>query len=221
MLFLDMKNNHKKPLGQEELDALELEGLWKAQSFSRNLARKTNEKITLENILKIHFIFFKDAIPDIAGRFRKPGEDIKKLNTIEPVLGSAVQQEMYKFSKELNEKISIISLRFPQKKYEKEKWFQEVLDLAAWIQYKITAIHPFVNGNGRMARMMTNVILCRFGLFQSNIHYEGVDKKKYIQALSNIDLGDNYELLKVLIARSMQDTYKKAYEAFQNQKRKK
>ena len=38
-----------------------------------------------------------------------------------------------------------------------------MIELAAWVQHGLTSIHPFVNGNGRVARLMTNVILRRFG----------------------------------------------------------
>ena len=41
---------------------------------------------------------------------------------------------------------------------------QAVIELAAWTHSEWVRIHPFRNGNGRTARMLTNAILMRYGL---------------------------------------------------------
>jgi hypothetical protein len=41
---------------------------------------------------------------------------------------------------------------------------EAVVELAAWAHSEWVRIHPFVNGNGRVARILTNAILMRYGL---------------------------------------------------------
>jgi prophage maintenance system killer protein len=84
-----------------------------------------------------------------------------------------------------------------------------VIDVAAWVQHQIAYIHPFVEGNGRIARLMTNLILSRFGLPPSRVKYEGENKAAYIQALCQIDLYGDYDPLKQLISQSIFEGYKR------------
>ena len=41
---------------------------------------------------------------------------------------------------------------------------EAVIELAAWTHSEWVRIHPFSNGNGRTARMLTNAVLMRYGL---------------------------------------------------------
>ena len=41
---------------------------------------------------------------------------------------------------------------------------EAVIELAAWTHSEWVRIHPFGNGNGRSARILTNAILMRYGL---------------------------------------------------------
>ena len=47
--------------------------------------------------------------------------------------------------------------------------------------YQLATIHPWVDGNGRMARLVMNHLQYEFGLIPSKIKRE--DKAEYIQAL--------------------------------------
>jgi fido (protein-threonine AMPylation protein) len=198
-----MVKKFKRPRNQVELDQLEAEGLWKAISASKKIA-EGDEKITLEVILRIHRVIFQFAQPDVAGRFRKNGEDIKKLKYIEPIPGRMVEEKMYQFSRELDVRLAKIP-RHPNlpTKTQRKKWTNEVFDLATWIQYQIALIHPFCEGNGRMARLMTNLILKRFGFYPSQVKFEGEDKKKYLEALGQIDQFGDFEPLKMLVIRNV------------------
>lgn len=41
---------------------------------------------------------------------------------------------------------------------------QAAIEVAAWAHSQMARIHPFVNGNGRIARVLANAILMRYGL---------------------------------------------------------
>jgi Fic family protein len=62
------------------------------------------------------------------------------------------------------------------------------IEFAAFIHYKLVAIHPFFDGNGRTARLLMNVILMQAG-YPLVIILKN-DRKKYYNILSKADHGD-------------------------------
>ncbi|MBC6409651.1 MAG: Fic family protein [Ekhidna sp.] len=65
---------------------------------------------------------------------------------------------------------------------------QEVNPLirAAWFHHAFTVIHPFQDGNGRVARLLASLILIKHGLFPFTVLREEA-KAKYIDALEKAD----------------------------------
>jgi Fic family protein len=59
---------------------------------------------------------------------------------------------------------------------------------AAWFHHELVSIHPFDDGNGRVARLVTNFILLRFGYPPIIIKTE--NKGEYLTALQKADSGD-------------------------------
>jgi len=79
-------------------------------------------------------------------------------------------------------------------------WHQEHLEKqvppeveAAWLHHRFTQIHPFQDGNGRMARTLASLIFLRAGLFPLVIHRD--ERDDYIDALEIADQGN----LKILV----------------------
>jgi fido (protein-threonine AMPylation protein) len=204
-----MARKFKRPGNKKELESLEVEGLWKGIILSKKIA-ESDEKITLDVILRIHRVIFEYAIPEAAGVFRRSGQDVKKLKYIEPPPGRLVQERMYAFARELDVRMAKISRQSTVKsKGQRKKWLDSVFYLAAWVQYQITSIHPFCEGNGRLARLMTNLILRRFGIHSSRVKIEGEDKQRYLSALGQIDNYLDFEPLKKIIIESAIDTLQK------------
>ena len=183
--------------------------MWQAIAQARRIG-EGDEKISIEVILHIHRIIFAGAIPEIAGRFRVEGEDVKKLKCHEPPPGRVVREQMHVFWKELDVKLAKLS-RQPKKqtRTQRKSWLASIIEVAAWVQHQISYIHPFCEGNGRMARLMTNLILSRFELPPSRVKYEGENKAEYLLALCQIDNHGDYGPLKQLISISVIEAYKK------------
>lgn len=57
--------------------------------------------------------------------------------------------------------------------------------ISAWFHHAFTQIHPFQDGNGRMARLLTSLILIQAGLFPFTVKRN--EKVQYIKALENAD----------------------------------
>lgn len=65
--------------------------------------------------------------------------------------------------------------------------------LAAWVHHVFTQIHPFQDGNGRIARLLASLILIKNGLLPFTV--KRTDKADYIRALENADRGEPQDLV--------------------------
>lgn len=64
-----------------------------------------------------------------------------------------------------------------------------IYELSFWAHYELVTIHPWADGNGRMSRLLMNLIQMEFGLLPTKVLRE--DKAQYIQALIDArELGD-------------------------------
>ena len=61
------------------------------------------------------------------------------------------------------------------------------LIIATWFHHAFTQIHPFQDGNGRIARLMASLILIKHNLFPLTVKRN--DKPRYIDSLEWSDLG--------------------------------
>lgn len=73
-------------------------------------------------------------------------------------------------------------------------------DIAARFHHRLVAIHPFVNGNGRHARLVTDKLLTTLGekeftWGQASLDHDGNARQRYIQALQAADKHDYAPLL--------------------------
>ena len=88
-----------------------------------------------------------------------------------------------------------------------EHWLEESekkihpVELAALAHHRLTEIHPFIDGNGRTARLVMNLILFRHG-YPSAIIMR-VNRKQYYRVLMQADLGKT-ELLVDFVGRAVE-----------------
>lgn len=65
--------------------------------------------------------------------------------------------------------------------------------LAAWFHHAFTQIHPFQDGNGRMARLLASLILIRHGLFPFTVKRN--ERAEYIKSLELADKNEPQSLV--------------------------
>ena len=79
------------------------------------------------------------------------------------------------------------------------------VELAAEAHYQLVTIHPFVDGNGRTARLLMNLILMQQGYPPALIRKR--DRLKYIKSLEQAQLGgskeDYYKIIADAVNRSL------------------
>jgi len=78
---------------------------------------------------------------------------------------------------------------------------------AAWLHHRFTQIHPFQDGNGRVARALASLVFLREGLFPLVVRE--ADRMEYIGALEGADDGDLSALVS-FFARRQRDAILKA-----------
>lgn len=66
---------------------------------------------------------------------------------------------------------------------------------AAWLHHRFTQIHPFQDGNGRMARCLSSLVFIKAGGFPLVVNND--HKNEYIDALEKADAGDIHTLVKM------------------------
>ena len=67
---------------------------------------------------------------------------------------------------------------------------------AAWLHHRFTQIHPFQDGNGRVARVLASLVFLRAGWFPLVVNRD--ERVTYIDALEKADRGNILELTALL-----------------------
>ena len=90
-----------------------------------------------------------------------------------------------------------------------ELFLAEVILLLAWFQHRFVWIHPFKDYNGRIARLLTNLLLLNLGFPILSIKAEtGKDRDKYIEAMKAADQND-LSKLENLLAKALEENLRK------------
>lgn len=120
--------------------------------------------LSLQIILKWHYELLKDTRPDIAGKVRTRQVWIggSKFVPPSPVEVAILFGELLKW-------------------YNKNKDKTNPVELAAIMHLKFVTIHPFIDGNGRISRILMNFILNKNGFPMLNISYK--NRTGYYNAL--------------------------------------
>ena len=122
------------------------EALGHAEAYDYIHAVAVDKDLSVADILKLHELFYKRINPEQAGKFRR----VKVF-----ISGS-------RYPLPPPEKIAVLMDEFIRWLNENEKNIHPV-KLAAEVHKRFVFIHPFVDGNGRVARLLMNLILIRHG----------------------------------------------------------
>lgn len=168
-----------------------------AQAFDyiQTLVSKKRQELTAKDIMDIHSIILNKIDDANKGRYRNVAVRLRGSETILPN-----------------------PLKVPQLMEEFIKWLQSdksdnPVKITIDAHFKLVSIHPFVDGNGRTARLLLNLLLMQAGYPPAIIRKE--DRSVYINSLEKAqakdDLTDYYNLILEAIDRSL-DIYLEAVE---------
>ncbi|MEK6731384.1 MAG: mobile mystery protein B [Pseudomonadota bacterium] len=162
---------------QQELNEWEQENILKAECWVRN------QKFFIEKILD--FIFLKRLHIEMFGQtWRWAGQ----YRTTDKNIGVAWQK--------INTQLKLL---FDDVNYQLSHHVYDADEICARFHHRLVWIHPFVNGNGRHARLMADVLLIalkqpRFTWGSRSLIAIGEVRAQYMKALRAADRGD-YTLL--------------------------
>jgi len=186
---------------RSKLIKLEIEGTKRGLEYLENLFDKKKDiKVTPDLILELHKISYGWIFPKWAGKFRSvqvtfSGKEVPPFYQI--------SEMVVNLCKDTEERI----IHLP--KPGTEKFILELVSLLAWFQHKFVFIHPFQDYNGRMARMLTILVLLRLHLPPIELESEAEsDRKLYLKAMRKADQGD-FGLLGKLISHALTESFER------------
>jgi Fic/DOC family len=131
---------------------------------------------------------------DLLGAFRGPprlaGVGVRMGSRI-GVPSSRVHAECQAFARTLAQLVKALDAAIPVQAIDAMTTHdaEAVIEAVAWAHSEWVRIHPFVNGNGRIARLIGNALLVRYGL-PPVLRLRPRPKDDYIQAASRAMVGD-------------------------------
>lgn len=186
-------------LPRRKVIQLEIAGTKRGLLLLKNIARK-QEKLTIPLIKKVHRYCFHEILPKNAGKFRTAQVTYSEKE-------APHFSRLHELMKNLCEDTEYMLQQLPQK--DTDAFLVQCIEMLARFQHRFVLIHPFIDYNGRMARMLTNYLLMRLTLPIIEIHVASQsERKQYILALQNAD-GGNYHLLEHLLAQALNESLQK------------
>lgn len=185
---------------RNELIPLEIEGIKKAWDFVLSEYEIQGKlPLTLSFVKKIHQTGFGWIFPKMGGAFRTIEV---KVSAHQPPKAYKVPRMMKNFIEDLKVRMNHLS------DLDQEGFIDELTGFLAWLHHQFLWIHPFVDYNGRMSRLLINIVLLNLNLPPIEMKVETkIGRKKYIGALQEAD-GGNYGLLKKLIQSALEEAAK-------------
>ena len=181
---------------RSQLIPLEIEGIKRAWDFVLDQKEKGRSPLTPTSLQKAHKVGFGWIFPSMSGTYRKIEVQVSDHT---PPKFYYVPQLMADFCDDLKVRIK----HLPKK--NNETFLHRLVELLAWAHHRFLWIHPFQDYNGRIGRLLINIVLLKLDLPPVELKVETqMGRKKYITALQNADGGD-YASLEKLVASAIQE----------------
>lgn len=172
--------------GKPLKDQIEAINHAKAIEFIKDLAkrRKSHQFITEEDVLAIHKMILSGIIDEWAGEYRQTQVYIRGTNLDFP---------------KPNE-VPILMRKFVE--WLGDQQIEHPVKVASSAHFKFESIHPFIDGNGRVGRLLMNLILIVNGYPMAIVRNE--ERTQYLQALNVAQTKNEFTLLDELIESAVE-----------------
>ena len=151
--------------------------------------RAKEQELILEVILLLHKMLLSNIRDDIAGRFRKDGEWVRVANHIAPD------------PKEVVERLEKMLAGYNANSRE------NIIKRISRLHLIFEHTHPFVDGNGRIGRVINNYLLIREGFVPVNIKF--IDRKMYYEAFKEFDEKGTTNIMEEIVGKALTNSYHK------------
>jgi fido (protein-threonine AMPylation protein) len=145
---------------------------------------ESSAPFSLSMLLEMHRGMFEKSWPDAAGRFRQGEVRIANMAHRPPHF-SKVQEQLYQAFASINDRL------FAIKEVNPDNFF-EILQLSAEVHYLVAQVHPFEDGNGRVARAAGDYAMLVHGFLYDVIMQDY--RNYYLDAMSESSTHDTTPL---------------------------
>lgn len=175
------------------------------------LARK-GTPITIDLLKKLSALVMKNTGREYStaiGEFSSMEGDLRLLNVTAGVGGKSymsydkVPTRLAEFCDNLNK----------ERNERTDKTVAELYNISFDAHYNLVTIHPWADGNGRMARLLMNHLQLEFGLIPSKVLVE--DRVEYIQALIDTRESDDLDIFRTFMTNALIKSLRAEITAFQ------
>lgn len=173
--------------GKPLKDHLEATNHRDALHLVRDLARPESRSVSEADICDIHRLVLRAIDDDNAGRYRQRQVFITGSN-LELPLPREVPGHMQQLARWLDETA--------------DPNVQHPVARAAEAHYRLVRIHPFVDGNGRTARLLMNLLLIRAGYPPAVV--DPTERREYIDTLVSVQEHGLIDDFTVLMAQAVE-----------------
>ncbi|TRZ47780.1 Fic family protein [bacterium] len=170
-----------------EREIFETKNLARVVSYIDKRAKE--QELTFETILFLHKMLISNIRDDVAGRFRKDNEFVRVGSHIAPA------------PKEVVERLQKMLAEYNATSHE------NIIKRIARLHLTFEYIHPFVDGNGRIGRVINNYLLIREGFVPINIKF--IDRKKYYEAFKEFDGKEATTVMEEMVGKALTNSYHK------------
>ena len=170
-----------------EREIFEAKNLARVVSYIDTRAKE--QELTLEVILLLHKMLISNIRDDIAGKFRTDGQWVRVATHIAPGPNEVVER----LEKMLAEYYAGIQ--------------NNIIKRIARLHLTFEYIHPFVDGNGRIGRVINNYLLIREGFVPISIKF--IDRSLYYEAFKEFDEKSATKIMEEIVGKALTNSYHK------------
>lgn len=167
--------------------------LFEAKNLARvvqyiNKKAKSND-LDKPIVLTLHKMLISNIRDDIAGRFRIENEWVRVGNYI------AVDP------RRINDKMDQLFHKYNTSRQD------HIIKRISRFHLVFEHIHPFVDGNGRIGRVLNNYLLIREGHVPINIKF--IDRMRYYEAFKEFDTYNKTTIMEEIVGKALANSYHK------------
>ncbi len=152
-------------------------------------AKAKEQELTLDHIASLHKMLISNIRDEIAGRFRKENEWVR--------VGSHVAPD----PREVIDRLERMLAEYQGSHHE------HIVKRIARLHLTFEYIHPFVDGNGRIGRVVNNYLLIREGFVPINIKF--IDRESYYDAFRDFEKNESTSIMEEIVGRALTNSYHK------------
>ena len=170
-----------------ERELFETKNLARVVAYIINVAQERD--LNFEMILRLHKMLLSNIRDEIAGRFRNPKEWVR--------VGSHIAVDPLKIEQALIDMLIEYQVNDDA----------HIVKRIAKLHLTFEQIHPFVDGNGRIGRILNNFFLIREAYVPINIKF--IDRALYYDAFTEFNTSGKTTIMEGIVGKAIANSYHK------------